>query len=335
MYAYSANGVAQGQQEFTGDLRAAYDSKDSLILGGEVLATLGAGDASYPVFFDVSGELKAPTWISRVSGGYRMSLDAFTIAKNGDLLIAGSMHDKWDYPGEIIAARLTRTGEELWRIGRFDPPEFSIATGISEAEDGMLMIHSYFGTPARLFPNGRLDTNFVARLPNGELSSWGLRSGEVVVTGPFTRTGQIPVPGIALLGTNGVPVPRFQVQTGIDSGTVAGVVEQGDGRLLVFGSFLGFDGVRRPTMLRLFRENPADMGDLPTLSAQLDEDENLNLSWLATNRTVVLESTGSLMPLVDWQSVTGVPSATNGLVSLKIPIPYTVAPRFYRLRGEP
>ncbi len=334
VYAFSANGIAQGQKGFSGDLRFAYDSKDTLILGGEVLATFSAGNESYPVLFDVSGDLKAPSWISRSGGGYISYLNAFVIAKNGDLLIAGSMRDKWDYPGEIIAARFTRTGEELWRISQDIAFGFHSPTIISEAEDGMLMLGNY-GNPIRLYPNGQLDTNYFVEPKNGRMACWGLRSGEVLVTGPFTRDGQTPVPGIALLSTNGSPVPKFQVQTGIDSGSVTGVVEQDDGLLLVFGTFQGFDGVRRPSLIRLFRENPSDVQVLPTLSIQLDENRNLNVSWPTTNRAVALEFTSSLVPLVDWQPVAGTLTATNGLASLRIANPVTLSPRYYRLRGDP
>jgi hypothetical protein len=338
-YTYSSNGIPLRKESFVGTLRAAIDSNDALILGGVDYSPEGAGINVTPVLFASDGTFQAPAWLSKSGGGYTWSLESFQIAKNGDLLLAGRLHDQSPFPGEIMVARLNRAGEELWRDSAAISRAYrATATSIFEAADGMLTLCDT-SFPIRLFPDGRVDTNYFADLKfvsnYPDTKAWGLRNGQALVAGPFNKVGSVKALGITLLSTNGSAVPGFQAQTGIDSGEISGAVQQDDGRLLVFGTFLGFDGTRRPSLMRLHRENPADSPEPPNLSVSADENSVMTLSWPNTNLVIKVETTASLYPLTDWLPVSGTPTTTNGVTSFQIPIPAAFPPRFYRIRTEP
>jgi uncharacterized delta-60 repeat protein len=126
--------------------------------------------------------------------------------------------------------------------------------------DGMIVIAGDFtmvdGTPrssvARLTPNGAVDTAFYAGSgANGSVNAIALQpDGKILVGGSFTEFNGIPAPRIVRLNRDGSVDTTFNPGLGAND-YINSIVVQPDGKILIAGAFISYDGKLRNRIARL------------------------------------------------------------------------------------
>jgi len=167
---------------------------------------------------------------------------------------------------------------------------------------------------ARLYSNGSLDETFdPGEGPNNYVSSIALQGdGKVVIGGEFTLYSGAGRNRIARLNSNGSLDTTFTPVAGTDS-TVRAIAIQGNGRIVIGGDFLSYNGTARNFIARLYSNGSLDSTFDPGLGASnpvwaiaLQTDgtiiiggEFTSYNGTARNRIARLYSNGSLDPTFD------------------------------------
>lgn len=189
-------------------------------------------------------------------------------ASGGQFMIAGGFSS---YNG-IQRARVARINSNGSLDAAFNPglgPNASV-WALAVQADGKVIVGGEFTTVggvsrpyiARMNVNGTLDATFDlgTNAPNGTVWSVALQGdGKIVIGGEFTAIGGTPVGGIARLNANGSVDAGFTPGAGTD-GIVYALAIQGDGKILVGGSFTQFDFNARNGLTRLNSDGTIDLG---------------------------------------------------------------------------
>lgn len=114
----------------------------------------------------------------------------------------------------------------------------------------------------RLLPDGTIDTTFVPA-STGVINSVLVQDdGKVIIGGNISTVGGVSRRGIARLNVNGTLDTSFNPGSGFQTGTSAGTVDhmvlQPDGRLIVAGSWLSFNGASVTNLVRLNTDGTLD-----------------------------------------------------------------------------
>lgn len=110
---------------------------------------------------------------------------------------------------------------------------------------------------ARLLPDGTRDTGFAAATVNGVMDTFAEQiDGSLLVAGRFNSVNGLPRAGIARLDRDGVVDAGYDPNIGtFGSPTggrrVGGIVQQADGKAIVYGEFTGAGGQERTNFARL------------------------------------------------------------------------------------
>lgn len=133
--------------------------------------------------------------------------------------------------------------------------------------DGMILIAGDFtlvdGTPrssvARLTSSGSIDTAFHAGSgANGSVNAIAIQiDGKILVGGSFTMFNGMPAPRIVRLNTDGSVDTTFKPGLGADD-YVNSIVVQPDGKILIGGAFITYDGKLRNRIARLNPDGSLD-----------------------------------------------------------------------------
>ncbi|HON08239.1 MAG TPA: trypsin-like serine protease, partial [Verrucomicrobiota bacterium] len=133
--------------------------------------------------------------------------------------------------------------------------------------DGKILIGGDFttldGLPrrsiARLNQNGSVDTSFSAGSGgNGSVNTLAIQSdGKVLVGGSFTTFNGVPAPRIARLNSDGSIDTTFNPGTGPDD-YVNAIVTLPDGKILIGGAFVTYNGKLRNRIVRLNPDGSLD-----------------------------------------------------------------------------
>lgn len=135
----------------------------------------------------------------------------------------------------------------------------------SRQDDGRILVSGEFdqingaAAPyfARLLPDGTRDTGFAAAAVNGVMDTFAEQiDGSLLVAGRFNSVNGLPRAGIARLDRDGVLDAGYDPNIGtFGSPTggrrVGGIVQQADGKAIVYGEFTGVGGLERTTIARL------------------------------------------------------------------------------------
>ena len=136
-------------------------------------------------------------------------------------------------------------------------------TDVKYQIDGKILIAGNFTIPGngimRITQTGTIDTSFIVSSGfNNPVNSFDINSiGQIIVGGTFTTYQGIPRNGIALLNTNGSLDLGFLVGTGFDN-QVQKVKFQSDGKIIVGGTFLTYNGVTVNRICRLNTDGTLD-----------------------------------------------------------------------------
>lgn len=105
---------------------------------------------------------------------------------------------------------------------------------------------------SRIFWNGKMDTTFVQGLGfknNGLYSNAGIQSievqpdGKILVGGDFDEYNGYSTNALIRLNSDGSRDTTFDIGSGVEWGNLNDILLQPDGRILIFGSFLTYNGV--------------------------------------------------------------------------------------------
>ena len=125
---------------------------------------------------------------------------------------------------------------------------------------------------ARLLPSGALDTNFVVGAGfNGTVYALAITGGgRILVGGGFTSYDGVSAPRLARLQTGGNLDSSFNAGLGADE-FVSSISLQSDGKVLVGGGFLAFNGQLRNRLVRLNSDGSLD----PTINFGTGADKTV------------------------------------------------------------
>jgi uncharacterized delta-60 repeat protein len=185
-------------------------------------------------------------------------VDVVTVQPDGKILIAGLFGGpaRLNVDGTFdtnFAAQITGGSGSLTGV-----------RAMTVQEDGKIIVGGFFRTPApfirtnlaRLWPDGSLDTNFVADADNTVNDVLVLPGGRILVAGYFGKlNGQARV-GIARLESNGAIDPTFTVTP---NQGVQAMLRQLDGKVVLSGQFTSVGGQIRKGLARLNGDGTVDM----------------------------------------------------------------------------
>jgi len=133
--------------------------------------------------------------------------------------------------------------------------------------DGNILISGYFtfynGYPrnsiARIDSSGTLDDSFQPMDgTDNYISLMSIQSdGKIIIAGSFSVYNGNPCNNIARIGSDGSFDDSFNAGTGSDSNIISMAI-QSDGKIVIGGQFLSFNGVLRSHMARLNTDGSID-----------------------------------------------------------------------------
>jgi uncharacterized delta-60 repeat protein len=185
------------------------------------------------------------------------------------------------------AARLTRLNQNGILQGSVPYINNSV-TDVKYQIDGKILAVGNFTNPlgriVRINPSGILDPSFITSTGfNNPVNSFDINSiGQIIVGGTFTTYQGISRNRVALLNTNGSLDLGFSVGTGFDN-QVQKVKFQSDGKILVGGNFLTYNGSSANRICRL------------NTDGTLDGTFNIGTGLGNTARTIEVQSDGKIL----------------------------------------
>jgi uncharacterized delta-60 repeat protein len=208
-------------------------------------------------------------------------VEAIAVQNDGKILIGGGFSTYDNVPSASVA-RLNPNGtiDATFDIGDGILWGATVST-IATLPDGKIYLggtftnfnNNYSNKLVRLLANGNYDATFEANTAiNGSVHVLIVQNdGKVLVGGNFTVGGANPRKNILRLNTDGTLDNTFVVGTGANSGTSASLVNdmklQSDGRIIIVGSFLNYNGTERKGIARLNTDGTLDTSFDPGLGA--------------------------------------------------------------------
>jgi uncharacterized delta-60 repeat protein len=196
-------------------------------------------------------------------------IQTFKLLDDGKIVVSGFFKNISGQPLNGIA-RLMPDGS---LDAGFDPGtafggEVANANDIQLLEDGKLIIGGSFyiynkinrSNLARINPDGSLDQSFNPQWgasPAGVNDVLVQETGEILIAGGFNNYNEVPIYGIARLNPNGTLDHSFDTGLGLGGGAFA-VKEHQEGKLLVGGPFMGYNGQPKNFLVRINPDGSLD-----------------------------------------------------------------------------
>ncbi len=242
---------------FDGTVRSvAIQTDGKLLVGGEFLNFNGNAT---PYFCRLLTDgSKDPTFI--LGSGFNGRINASVIQPDGKIIIGGSFTS---FNGAPVG-RLIRLNVDGSRDSSFDTSVAvgsGIIYGLALQADGKLIAVGSFtkynettvNRIARLLPNGTLDSSFVT----GTAATSTIddvvigADGKIILSGTFTSfNGNSSYSKLVRLHTNGSIDTSFSIGAGFDD-SIEAIAIQPDGKIIVGGSFLNYNGTTQNRIVRL------------------------------------------------------------------------------------
>jgi uncharacterized repeat protein (TIGR01451 family)/uncharacterized delta-60 repeat protein len=220
---------------------------------------------------------------------------------DGRLIMAGDFTQVTSVPRNRLA-RLKASGvlDTTFDIG---PGANDSIRSLALTSEGKLLVGGLFTTingtnrsrVARLSTDGTVDISFNpgAGADNPVFALIVQPNDKVLVGGSFSTFNNITRPGLVRLNTNGVVDASFTVGAGFN-GTVYALALQNDGKVVVGGDFISFNGVARTNLVRL------------NANGSLDLSFDSSLSVGAAVRAIAVQPDGSIVIGGSFTNVNGV-----------------------------
>ena len=230
-------------------------SDGNLIVGGDFLFFNGAATSKL-CRLSPDGS-KDPSFLTGT--GFNGNIYCTLLQPDGKIVVGGSFTS---FNGSI-ANRLIRLNADGSRDASFDTT-IAASSGIIysmalQADGSLIVVGSfvnYNGVSssriARILPNGNLDTSFaIGSGANSLIEEVHLQQdGKIVLGGSFVTFNGATCASIIRLNTNGTIDTSFIQGTGFD-GNVSALTSQADGKIIVGGAFVNYNGVLVNRIVRL------------------------------------------------------------------------------------
>ena len=153
---------------------------------------------------------------------------------------------------------------------------------------------------ARINSDGSLDATFKPGLgPDGDITAFALQpDGKIVIAGDFNTVGITPRNRIARLNADGSVDSGFNPGSG-PNGSVRSVALQGDGKVLIGGTFGSYNGVERLGIARLHSNGALD--------TTFDQSVTFDGLFKGPVTTIVAQTDGKVLIGGSFKYVGGVP----------------------------
>lgn len=200
-----------------------------------------------------------------INGGANSTVRHINIQNNGKILLTGEFNA---YQGTLAnrIVRLNTNGiiDTSFHSG-FASEGPIRATALLPNDQIIIggLFNSYNGTPrkniARLNANGTLDTSYAKGLgANNEITDMYLQpDGKVLITGFFNKYNNINFNGFLRLTNNGEIDTTFKIGAGPNSSPNS-FSQQSNGKLILVGSFLFYNGIPRSKIVRVNLDGSLD-----------------------------------------------------------------------------
>lgn len=191
--------------------------------------------------------------------GPNNKITSMAIAQDGKIIITGSFTS---YDGETIH-RIARLNSDGSLDETFNPTGTPSGINVVKIqEDGKILIAgtftSYDGVArqrvARINSDGSLDETFDSSngVNNNAVASIAIQEdGKILLGGHFTSYAGVTTYRIARLNSDGSLDETFDSSDGFGNGSVYAIKVQEDGKIVVGGTFMTYDGVTRQRIARL------------------------------------------------------------------------------------
>lgn len=203
------------------------------------------------------------------------SLVEAAVQPDGKILLAGTYYSTQGNPATVYLRRLNSDGS-------FDN-SFDLGSGFNGSvtnikfHNGKILVSGSFTTINGQARNGICKLNFDGSLyapftTNGgfDIGPWDIsvqNDGKILAAGSFESYNGVVANGLVRINSDGSIDPTFQVGsgfTGLGWSSVRTTSEQADGKIVVGGKFISFDGIGRNRILRLEGDIATNNEEIPT-----------------------------------------------------------------------
>ncbi|MEI6092350.1 MAG: hypothetical protein WCQ47_01545, partial [bacterium] len=213
------------------------------------------------------------TGANNVIGGLSSTYAPVVIQSNGKILLGGIFRNYYSSSprGSVTGINLDGTLNTNFNSGAGTSGYNSSGYVYAEAvqNDGKLIIGGWFkkyngidsNNLARINVDGVLDTSFnIGTGASSQINSIAIQSdGKILIGGAFTTYNGTTINRLARLNTDGSLDAIFNVGSGSSSGTVNSITIQSDGKILIGGTFLNYNGVNRAGLARITTDGSMDL----------------------------------------------------------------------------
>lgn len=198
--------------------------------------------------------------------GANGTVTATSIQSDGKIIIGG-LFTAVNNESKKYIVRLNADGsiDETFNAGGNGPSHYVWTSAIQN--DGKIIIGGNFSTYnlvvknclARLNADGTLDTNFIIGTgADAEVNTVSIQNdGKIIISGEFTSYNGTLINRTARLNTDGTLDESFDPGEGVN-GKIYSTSIQGDGKIVIGGEFIDFNGTPRNNIARLNTDGSLD-----------------------------------------------------------------------------
>ena len=225
--------------------------------------------------------------------GFDSTVNSVAIQEDSKIIVGGAFVT-YNGVSRPYVARLNTDGTLDTTFVQTGTGLSGTVTSIAIQGDGKIIVGGYFETYngvsrpylARLNTDGTLDTTFVQTGTGFDSTVKSIaiqEDGKIIVGGYFATYNGVSRPRLARINTNGTLDTSFvQTGTGLND-YVSSVAIQGDGKIIVGGKFVTYNGVSTPRVARINTDGTLDnifvqtgTGlDWPVISVAIQEDSKI------------------------------------------------------------
>lgn len=240
-------------------LAVALMSNGQILIGGDFTTYNGVAKPNI-ARLNSDGSLDPSFTVSLVPNTASGSVRVLVPQTSGTIYVGGGFSSVSGATRNSIA-RLNANGtlDTTFNPGTAD---YTFVNSILPLASGQVMVGgsfvSFAGPPnrnalARLNSNGTLDTTFNANLAtsNNVYQMMPQTGGRIILIGSITTVGGTPHGGIVRINADGTSDATFNTGNTGSNGTINCAALQPDGKILIGGQFLSYNGVNQPTLARL------------------------------------------------------------------------------------
>lgn len=250
---------------------------------------------------------------------------------DGGRILAGGLFKTYNGVTRTCVAILREDGslDETFVPAPAVPAFEYFGHGAFQSPDGIIVIGEAGNHPTnavfRLLPSGQRDPSFVTTVTR-DVGAAGVTDaivqpdGRIVICGIFNSVNGVPRNHVARLLPDGGLDESFDPGAGADQ-WVFKMRRQSDGRLLLVGHFLSYDGQLRPYAVRIHPDGSLD----DTFDLGTGPDSSVNAAWVGSDDSVLLG--GRFQRVGDISRPAWASIGPDGRLALTVP-------RFLNARGE-